>query len=81
MRQTAHTTKSIRSRTAFEHRLRICCLNVICLLGFVACEQAEPTSYLIPKEDRSLTMQAPVTDSAKTEASASPTGSMRLLPG
>ena len=81
MRQTAHTTKSIRSATAFEHRLRICCLSVFCLLGFVACEQAEPTSYLIPKEDRTVTVPAPAADSAKTKASAPTNGSMRILPG
>lgn len=81
MRQTAHTTKSTRSATAFEHRLRICCLSVFCLLGFVACEQAEPTSYLIPKEDRKVTVPAPAADSAKTKASAPTNGSMRILPG
>ena len=81
MRQTAHTTKSIRSATAFEHRLLICCLSVLCLLGFVACEQAAPTSYLIPKENRSLSMPVPAADSAKTKASAPPNGSMPILPG
>ena len=81
MRQTAHTNKSTRSATAFEHRLRICCLGVSCLLGFVACEQAEPTSYLIPKEDRKVTVPAPAADSAKTKASAPTNGSMRILPG
>tara|TARA_B100000989_G_scaffold294784_1_gene274531 strand:- start:892 stop:1575 length:684 start_codon:yes stop_codon:yes gene_type:complete len=81
MRQTAHTIKSIRSATAFEHRMRICCLSVLCLLGFVGCDQAEPTSYLIPKEDRTVIMPKPVADSAKTEASAPSNGSMRILPG
>ena len=81
MRQTAHIVKSTRSATAFEHRLRICCLSVFCLLGFVACEQAEPTSYLIPKEDRTVTVPAPAADSAKTKASATTNGSMRILPG
>ena len=81
MRQTAHTIKSIRSTTAFEHLLRIFRLSVLCLFGFVGCDQAEPTSYLIPKEDRTVTMPTSVADSAKTEASAPPNGSMRILPG
>ena len=81
MRQTAHTTKSIRSATDFENLLRNCCLSVICLLGLIGCDQAEPTSYLIPKEDRTVTMPKPVADSAKTESSAPPNGSMRILPG
>ena len=54
---------------------------MVCLLGLVGCDQAEPTSYLIPKEDRTAVMPTPVIDSAKTEASASPNGSMRILPG
>ena len=54
---------------------------MVCLLGLVGCDQAEPTSYLIPKEDRSLTMPAPAADSAKTKTSAPTNGSMRILPG
>ncbi|MEC7280641.1 MAG: hypothetical protein VXU50_01130, partial [Verrucomicrobiota bacterium] len=54
---------------------------MVCLLGLVGCDQAEPTSYLIPKEDRTAKMPTQVIDSAKTEASASPNGSMRILPG
>ena len=81
MRQTAHTIKSIRSTSALKHRLRICCLSMVCLLGLVGCDQVEPTSYLIPKEDRSLTMPAPAADSAKTKTSAPTNGSMRILPG
>ena len=81
MRQTAPIVKSIHSATVLERRLRVYCLSVICLLGFVGCEQAEPTSYLIPKEDRAVTMPTPVADSAETKASAPTNGSMRILPG
>ena len=81
MRQTAPNVKSIHSATVLERRLRVYCLSVVCLLGFVGCEQAEPTSYLIPKEDRAVKMPTPVADSAETKASAPPNGSMRILPG
>ena len=81
MRQTAPIVKSIHSATVLERRLRVYCLSVFCLLGFVGCEQAEPTSYLIPKEDRAVTMPTPVADSAETKASAPTNGSMRILPG
>ena len=81
MRQTAPIVKSIHSATVLERRLRVYCLSVICLLGFVGCEQAEPTSYLIPKEYRAVTMPTPVADSAETKASAPTNGSMRILPG
>ena len=81
MRQTAHIDKSTRSATVFERRLRVYCFSAVCLLGFVGCEQAEPTSYLIPKEDRTVTMPTPVANSAETKASAPPNGSMRILPG
>ena len=81
MRQTAPIVKSIHSATVLERRLRVYCLSVVCLLGLVGCEQAEPTSYLIPKEDRAVTMPTPVADSAETKASAPPNGSMRILPG
>jgi hypothetical protein len=53
------------------------------LLALAGCEQAEPTSYLIPKESREVAMPTPV-DQAKrapaTANSAAP-GGMRLLPG
>tara|TARA_B100000989_G_scaffold68629_1_gene47818 strand:- start:5656 stop:6339 length:684 start_codon:yes stop_codon:yes gene_type:complete len=81
MRQTAHTIKSIRYATAFEQLLRICCMSVLCLFGFVGCDQAEPTSYIIPKEDRTVTMPTPVADSSVTKDSTPPNGSMRILPG
>ena len=81
MRQTAPIVKSIHSATVLERRLRVYCLSVFCLLGFVGCEQAEPTSYLIPKEDRAVKMPTPVADSAETKASAPTNGSMRILPG
>ena len=81
MRQTAPIVKSIHSATVLERRLRVYCLSVFCLLGFVGCEQAEPTSYLIPKEDRAVTMPTPVADSAETKATAPTNGSMRILPG
>ena len=81
MRQTAPNVKSIHSATVLERRLRVYCLSVVCLFGFVGCDQAEPTSYLIPKEDRAVKMPTPVADSAETKASAPPTGSMRILPG
>jgi hypothetical protein len=81
MRQTAHIIKFIHSALLTERRLQVCCLSVFCLLGLVACERAEPISYLIPKEDRSVTMPAPMADSAKEKASAPFNGSMRILPG
>ena len=81
MRQTAPIVKSIHSATVLERRLRVYCLSVLCLFGFVGCDQAEPTSYLIPKEDRAVKMPTPVADSAETKASAPPNGSMRILPG
>lgn len=81
MRQTAHIVKSIHSATVLERRLRVYCLSMVCLLGFVGCEQAEPTSYLIPKEDRTVTMPAPMVDSTETKASAPNNGAMRILPG
>ena len=81
MRQTAPIVKSIHSATVLERRLRVYYLSAVCLLGLVGCEQAEPTSYLIPKEDRTVTMPAPVADPAETKASAPPSGSMRILPG
>ena len=49
------------------------------LLLFSGCEKAEPTSYLIPKEDRTVEMPAP-RDAAK-EAAADSSGTMRVLPG
>ena len=81
MRQTAPIVKTIHSATVLERRLRVYCLSAVYLLGLVGCEQAEPTSYLIPKEDRTVTMPTPVADSAETKASAPPNGSMRILPG
>ena len=81
MRQTAHIVKSTHPATVLERRLRVYCLSVVCLLGFVGCEQAGPTSYLIPKEDRTVTMPAPVVDSTETKVSAPNNGAMRILPG
>lgn len=43
------------------------------------CDRAEPTTYRIPKEDRTVTMPSPV-DAAK-QAPAAPAGQMQVLPG
>jgi len=55
------------------------------LLGMTGCEQAEPTSYLIPKEERNVIMPEPVNDPAKqlpaAAAGAPAGGAMRVLPG
>jgi len=49
------------------------------VLIFSGCERAEPTSYLIPKEERTVEMPA-ANDPAKQTATDS-TGGMRVLPG
>ena len=56
-------------------------LSVFSFLALAGCEKAEPTSYLIPKEDRTVTMPEPVADPAKAQVPAAPDGTMRVLPG
>jgi hypothetical protein len=55
------------------------------ILGLSGCEQDKPTSYLIPKEERNVTMPVPAADPAKDGLSdtavASTPGTMQVLPG
>lgn len=61
----------------------------VCLSLLAGCERSEPTSYLIPKEDRGVDMPSPATDPAKqapapsnsSGTAASSAGNMRVLPG
>jgi len=50
------------------------------LLILTGCERDEPTSYLIPKEDRNVTMPGAVAEPTK-QAPAASGGSMQVLPG
>lgn len=55
------------------------------LIALTGCERSEPTSYLIPKEERNVTIPGAAPErsqaAAATAAPASADGSMRVLPG
>jgi hypothetical protein len=63
-------------------------LSLIALVNFTGCEKAEPTSYLIPKEERTVSMpgaadaskQAPVNNPGPGPGMAG-SGQMQVLPG
>lgn len=54
------------------------------VLALIGCDQAEPTSYLIPKEERSVAAPGPATDADTAKQAPAPSsagGPMRVLPG
>ena len=70
-------------KTSFARTIPAATLMLLALTG---CEQAQPTSYRIPKEDRTVMMPGAV-DTAKqapqptASPTATPNGQMRVLPG
>lgn len=53
-------------------------LTTATLLALTGCDVAEPTSYLIPKEERSTAVSDPVAPASQAPAAG---GSMQVLPG
>ncbi len=54
------------------------------LLTLTSCERAEPTSYLIPKEERNVAMPSPVAESNQPAPAPAPAASntnKRVMPG
>jgi len=60
-------------------------LALVVAMALTGCDQAEPTSYKIPKEDRSVSMPGPAASEAPaaepTASSAGNDNGMRVLPG
>lgn len=67
----------MRQRNTFQRAITFLIPGII-LWSLTGCDQAQPTAYKIPKEDRSVTMPMPA---AQAQPAASGTPGMEVLPG
>jgi hypothetical protein len=69
----------VNQNNRFQHPKLALIAASILTLSLAACDRAEPVSYQIPKEDRSVNM--PTTTPAAAQNAANSTPKMQVLPG